>query len=214
MVRISDARMSGNGLRHGGPSTSCPEFRRRRDRSPSFRMATRSSSTCWPRKLNLLVSDEEMAKRAKGFKSITGGYTGYHEISRRDADNVLQADHGVDFGFPGRLPRHADAAELSVGLHSRQAQLRGIKNPHPGACRRVNELGADLGKEIGSPASPSSARISSASMWRWRPVHRLHRQRPCRRGKQRPTIAAFAPAASSFTIVAASGRMPLYRPAP
>jgi L-arabonate dehydrase len=48
------------------------------------------------RKLNLRVSDQEMAERAKAFKSITGSYTGYAKFY---ADNVLQADKGVDFGF-------------------------------------------------------------------------------------------------------------------
>jgi hypothetical protein len=37
-----------------------------------------------------------MAERAKSFKSITGSYSGYAKFY---ADNVLQADKGVDFGF-------------------------------------------------------------------------------------------------------------------
>ncbi len=94
MVRISDARMSGTAygtvVLH-----SCPESAAGGPLA-FVKDGDEIELDVAGRKLNLHVSDQEMANRAKGFKSITGGYTGYQKFY---ADNVLQADKGVDFGF-------------------------------------------------------------------------------------------------------------------
>ncbi len=94
MVRISDARMSGTAygtvVLH-----SCPESAAGGPLA-FVRDGDEIELDVPARRLNLRVSDQEMAERAKGFKSITGGYLGYAKFY---ADNVLQADKGVDFGF-------------------------------------------------------------------------------------------------------------------
>ncbi len=94
MVRISDARMSGTAygtvVLH-----SCPESAAGGPLA-FVRDGDEIELDVAARKLNLRVSDQEMAERAKAFKSITGSYSGYAKFY---ADNVLQADKGVDFGF-------------------------------------------------------------------------------------------------------------------
>jgi L-arabonate dehydrase len=94
MVRISDARMSGTAygtvVLH-----SCPESAAGGPLA-FVREGDEIELDVTARKLNLRVSDQEMAERAKNFKSITGAYSGYAKFY---ADNVLQADKGVDFGF-------------------------------------------------------------------------------------------------------------------
>jgi dihydroxyacid dehydratase/phosphogluconate dehydratase len=48
------------------------------------------------RRLNVLVAEEELAARAKEWRSPVDTYQGYQRFY---ADNVVQADRGCDFGF-------------------------------------------------------------------------------------------------------------------
>ena len=81
MVRISDARMSGTAygtvVLH-----SCPESAAGGPLA-FVKDGDEIELDVAGRKLNLHVSDQEMANRARGFKSITGGYTGYQKSLRR-----------------------------------------------------------------------------------------------------------------------------------
>jgi dihydroxy-acid dehydratase len=94
MVRISDARMSGTAFgtvilhitpdaASGGPLALV----RSGDR---IRLSVRD------RKLDLLVSDAELAKRRKDFKATPLPSRGYARLYN---EHILQADGGCDFDF-------------------------------------------------------------------------------------------------------------------
>jgi len=94
MVRISDARMSGTAygtvVLHVAPDAASGgplAFVRSGDR---IRLSVRD------RRLDLLVNEEEMAQRRKGFTPPAIPPRGY---ARLYAEQVLQADQGCDFGF-------------------------------------------------------------------------------------------------------------------
>ena len=94
MVRISDARMSGTAygsvVLHVAPDAASGgplAFVRGGDR---IRLSVRE------RRLDLLVSAEEMARRAEGFQPPAFPERGYRRLY---AEQVLQADEGVDFRF-------------------------------------------------------------------------------------------------------------------
>jgi L-arabonate dehydrase len=94
MVRISDARMSGTAygtvVLH-----SCPEAAAGGPLA-HVRDGDVIELDVPARRLNLLVTDQELAERARQWKSVAAGYLGYQKFY---ADNVLQADRGCDFGF-------------------------------------------------------------------------------------------------------------------
>jgi len=94
MVRISDARMSGTAygtvVLHVAPDAASGgplAFVRSGDR---IRLSVRD------RRLDLLVNEEEMARRRAGFTPPPIPPRGY---ARLYAEQVLQADQGCDFGF-------------------------------------------------------------------------------------------------------------------
>jgi len=94
MVRISDARMSGTAygtvVLHVAPDAASGgplAFVRNGDR---IRLSVRE------RRIDLLVSDEEMGRRRAGFVPPPVPARGY---ARLYAEQILQADQGCDFGF-------------------------------------------------------------------------------------------------------------------
>jgi len=94
MVRISDARMSGTAygtvVLHVAPDAASGgplAFVRNGDR---IRLSVRE------RRIDLLVSEEEMGRRRAGFVPPPVPTRGY---ARLYAEQILQADQGCDFGF-------------------------------------------------------------------------------------------------------------------
>ncbi len=94
MVRISDARMSGTAygtvILHVAPEAAAGgplAFVRDGDR---IRLDTAG------RRLDLLVPEDELARRRAAFKAPTSPARGY---ARLHAEHVLQADRGCDFDF-------------------------------------------------------------------------------------------------------------------
>jgi dihydroxy-acid dehydratase len=94
MIRISDARMSGTAygtvVLHVSPEAAIGgplAFVRSGDR---IRLSVRS------KRLDLLVSEEELARRRAGWAPKEKPTRGY---ARLYADSVLQAEHGCDFDF-------------------------------------------------------------------------------------------------------------------
>jgi dihydroxy-acid dehydratase len=94
MVRISDARMSGTAygtvVLH-----SCPEAAAGGPLA-HVRDGDIVELDVSERRLNVLVAEEELAARAKEWRSPVDTYQGYQRFY---ADNVVQADRGCDFGF-------------------------------------------------------------------------------------------------------------------
>ena len=94
MVRISDARMSGTAygtvVLHVAPDAASGgplAFVRDGDR---IRLSVRE------RRLDLLVGEDDMARRRAGFVPPPLPARGY---ARLYAEQILQADQGCDFGF-------------------------------------------------------------------------------------------------------------------
>jgi dihydroxy-acid dehydratase len=94
MIRISDARMSGTAygtvVLHVSPESAIGgplAFVRNGDR-------IRLSVT--RKRIDLLVSEEELARRRAAWRAPAKPARGY---ARLYAENVLQAEHGCDFGF-------------------------------------------------------------------------------------------------------------------
>jgi dihydroxy-acid dehydratase len=94
MIRISDARMSGTAygtvVLHVSPESAVGgplAFVRNGDR---LRLSVAR------KRIDLLVGDEELARRRAAWRSPAKPVRGY---ARLYADNVLQAEHGCDFGF-------------------------------------------------------------------------------------------------------------------
>jgi dihydroxy-acid dehydratase len=94
MIRISDARMSGTAygtvVLHVSPESAVGgplAFVRNGDR-------IRLSVT--RKRIDLLVSDEELARRRAAWRPMDKPVRGY---ARLYAESVLQAEHGCDFGF-------------------------------------------------------------------------------------------------------------------
>jgi dihydroxy-acid dehydratase len=108
MVRISDARMSGTAYgtvvlhvtpdaASGGPLAL-------------VRSGDRIALSVRDRKLELLVSDEELARRRAGWRPPPVPKRGYAKLY---ADQILQADAGCDFAF---LRGEPDGAPVSRGF--------------------------------------------------------------------------------------------------
>ena len=94
MVRISDARMSGTAfgtiVLHVTPEAAVG--------GPLALVATgdRIRMSVKERKLDLLVSEAELARRRASWKPVDAPARGYRKLYM---DHVLQADHGCDFDF-------------------------------------------------------------------------------------------------------------------
>src|SRR5262249_50545856 len=86
------------------------------------------------RSISLLVSDEELARRAKStnIKSPSAA-RGYHKFF---LDHVLQADDGVDFDFLRANPK------TEMSLTARQIVLLGEKELLPALWILLDEAGA------------------------------------------------------------------------
>jgi dihydroxy-acid dehydratase len=94
MIRISDARMSGTAygtvVLHVSPESAVGgplAFVRNGDR---IRLSVAR------KRIDLVVSDEELARRRAAWRAPARPARGY---ARLYAENVLQAEHGCDFGF-------------------------------------------------------------------------------------------------------------------
>ena len=123
MVRISDARMSGTAfgtiVLHvtpeaavGGPLASCAT-------------ATASASACSKREIALLVSDEELARRAQEQPGASRrrAERGYRKLF---LETVTQADQGVDFDFlRAERTRRQGARALTAAVACWKVSTRG-----------------------------------------------------------------------------------------
>lgn len=95
MVRISDARMSGTAygtiVLHVSPEAAVGGALALAKNGDRIRLSVRE------RKINLLVSDDELRKRRGVWKApVTAPTRGYAKLYM---DHVLQAEHGCDFDF-------------------------------------------------------------------------------------------------------------------
>jgi dihydroxy-acid dehydratase len=95
MVRISDARMSGTAfgtiVLHVSPEAAVG------GPLAMVRNGDRIKLSVQSRKLELMISEEEMKKRRAGWKPpVAAPVRGYAKLYM---DHVLQAEHGCDFDF-------------------------------------------------------------------------------------------------------------------
>ena len=94
MVRISDARMSGTAygtvILHAAPEAAAGGTLALVQTGDAIELDVEN------RKLQLLVSDEELAERRLDWRPPTGVERGYYRLY---GEHVLQADRGVDFDF-------------------------------------------------------------------------------------------------------------------
>jgi dihydroxy-acid dehydratase len=95
MVRISDARMSGTAygtiVLHVSPEAAIGGALALVKNGDRIRLSVKD------RKIDLLVSEDEMRKRRSGWKApVTAPTRGYAKLYM---DHVLQAEHGCDFDF-------------------------------------------------------------------------------------------------------------------
>jgi dihydroxy-acid dehydratase len=94
MVRISDARMSGTAygtvVLHVTPDAASGGT------LALVRSGDRIALSVRDRKLELLVGDEELARRRAGWRPLPAPSRGYAKLY---ADHILQADAGCDFDF-------------------------------------------------------------------------------------------------------------------
>ncbi|MGH8735496.1 MAG: dihydroxy-acid dehydratase, partial [Burkholderiales bacterium] len=95
MVRISDARMSGTAygtiVLHVSPEAAVGGALALVKNGDRIRLSVRE------RKIDLLISEDEMRKRRGGWKApVTAPTRGYAKLYM---DHVLQAEHGCDFDF-------------------------------------------------------------------------------------------------------------------